>query len=328
MINKIIEDLKIDIEQVKDLEALKQIKAKYTSKSAFFNELKESIKTADNKAAIGDQIKKYTEKIGAILNEKKSDLENVFVLIERDNPINNPSITLTELNGTVHPLTEMTFLIQDFFDNKNYHYAHGIEVEEEKYNFDILNLPKNHPTRQKQDTFYLEEDEKVLRTHATNITARELEATTSKIFQSYSIGPVFRNDDNDATHSFQFNQIDIFNIGENISIANLKWTLSELMKIIFEKNTKIRFRPSYFPFTEPSYEVDITWKDGWMEVLGSGMLNNQVILNVSKDPNEIQGFAAGVGLERMVMLKYKVEDIRSFYINDIEFLKNYKKGGN
>lgn len=327
MVKEKINELLSEIDKIKDLEELKQLKAKYTTKSSFFNDLKEKIKSSENKAEIGEQIKSYSISITTIFEKKKNELENSFILIERENPINEKSVNIEKKKGTIHPLTNMTFKVQDFFDKQNYHYAHGIEVEIEKYNFDILNLPKNHPARAMQDTFYLEEKNKVLRTHATNITARELEKTNLLNFKSYSIGPVFRNDDNDATHSFQFNQIDIFNISDNISIANLKWTLSELMKEIFDSKTTTKFRPSYFPFTEPSFEVDIKWKDGWMEVLGSGMINNKVIENAGKNPKKMQGFAAGIGLERLVMLKYGINDIRDFYLNDLDFLRTYKEGG-
>jgi len=201
----------------------------------------------------------YAQGINKILNDKKNELENSFFLEEIENPINNNDrLKLDKKSGAIHPLTAITKDIIKFFDNLYYHYSHSIELEIEKYNFDILNLGKDHPSREMQDTFYLKGG-KLLRSQATNMTARELENldVKTKTFSSYSVGPVFRNDTNDATHSFQFNQVDIFNIGNNMNISNLKWTLNELMRNLFGKSLLTRYRPSYFPFTEPSYEVDL-----------------------------------------------------------------------
>lgn len=334
-IQQIINTLKKEIKDVNNLEQLKQLKAKYLSKSDFYNELKNLIKTAKDKAVVGQDIKDYSSNVNGILEDKKNELENSFFIVKRKNPINDGErINLKKEKGIIHPITLLTKQVIDFFDELNYHYAHGIELEEEKYNFDILNLPKEHPAREMQDTFYLKND-KILRTHATNITARELVNTKEKVLRSYSIGPVFRNDDNDATHSFQFNQIDIFNVGEKVNISNLKWTLDNLMKKIFEKNLATRYRPSYFPFTEPSYEVDVQCPHcmgkkcnicshtGWIEVLGSGMLSPAVFKNAGKNIDEMQGFAAGIGVERLAMMKWLINDIRNFYNNDLNFLRTY-----
>lgn len=335
-INLIIDELKIEIKEVSDLEQLKQIKAKYLSKSDFYNELKSSIRTAENKQEVGKLIQVYSEGINEILNVKKEELENSFFLTKRENPINNGKrIELEFKEGIIHPITTLTRQVMSFFDNLNYHYAHGIELEKEKYNFDILNLGPDHPAREMQDTFYLANG-KLLRTHATNMSARELVKSEHDRYRSYSIGPVFRNDDNDATHSFQFNQIDIFNNGFDMNISNLKWTLNELMKFVFEKDLDTRYRPSYFPFTEPSYEVDVQCPHcggdkcricshtGWIEVLGSGMLSPAVFKNAGKDPEKMQGWAAGIGVERIAMMKWPIKDIRDLYNNDLDFLKSFK----
>ncbi|BDU67553.1 MAG: phenylalanine--tRNA ligase alpha subunit [Candidatus Tyloplasma litorale] len=336
-INQKIEDLKNEIQKVNDLEELKQIKAKYLSKSSFYNKLKNSIKIAENKKEIGQWIQTYTLGINSILNNKKEELENSFFLVSRDNPLfkSKKRINIEKKKGIIHPLTLVSIQVMEFFDKLNYHYAHSIELEEEKYNFDILNLGVDHPAREMQDTFYLS-DGKLLRTHATNMSARELVNSKDDKYRSYSIGPVFRNDDNDATHSFQFSQIDIFNNGNNMNVSNLKWTLNELMKFIFEKNLDTRYRPSYFPFTEPSYEVDVQCPHcqgnkcricshtGWIEVLGSGMFSPIVFKNAGKNPDQSQGWAAGIGVERIAMMKWPITDIRDFYNNDINFLRNFK----
>ncbi len=338
-INQIIDELNKEIKLVTDLEKLKQIKAKYLSKSDFYNELKLSIKNAEDKQEAGKFIQAYSKGVNDILDIKKDELENSFFLQERENPINSKErITIKEKEGTIHPITILTRQVMEFFDNLNYHYSHGVELEEEKYNFDILNLGPDHPAREMQNTFYLRNG-KLLRTHATNMSARELVNSEHDRYRSYSIGPVFRNDDNDATHSFQFNQIDIFNNGKDMNVSNLKWTLNELMKFVFKKNLDTRYRPSYFPFTEPSYEVDVQCphcegnkcricsQTGWIEVLGSGMLSPAVFKNAGKDIEQMQGWAAGIGVERIAMMRWPIKDIRDLYNNDLDFLKTFK-GGN
>lgn len=335
-INLIIDELKNEIKEISDLETLKQIKAKYLSKSDFYNELKSSIRTAENKQEAGALIQAYSKGINEILEDKKDELENSFFIQERVNPINEGArLEISKKEGIIHPISTLTRQVMGFFDKLNYHYAHGVELEEEKYNFDILNLGPDHPAREMQDTFYLSNG-KLLRTHATNMSARELVASENDRYRSYSIGPVFRNDDNDATHSFQFNQIDIFNNGDDMNVSNLKWTLNELMKFLFEKELDTRYRPSYFPFTEPSYEVDVQCPHcngtkcricshtGWIEVLGSGMLSPAVFKNAGKNPDKLQGWAAGIGVERIAMMKWPIKDIRDLYNNDLDFLKSFK----
>ena len=323
-INEAIDALNKEIVSVNDLEGIKQIRAKYTTKSEILSELKEQVKTADNKAEIGRLINLYNTQVNGIINSKKEELENKFDLEERENPIlNQEGVTPSEGKGVLHPLTKITNIVMSFLDELGFEYAHGLEIEDEEINFDKLNIPKNHPARTMQDTFFLEGHGKLLRTHSTNITARHLAETKNKNLKAYSIGTVFRNDENDATHSFQFNQIDLFRIGKQISVADLKWIIDELLKRIFEDELEVRYRPSYFPFTEPSFEVDIKRKEDkdWIEVLGCGMIHSNVIKNAGKNPLHTQGYAAGLGLERLAMLKYGITDIRNFYENDVEFLK-------
>jgi phenylalanyl-tRNA synthetase alpha chain len=222
-IEEAVSQLKEEIQSIQDLEGIKQIRAKYTSKSDLLSELKESIKTAENKAEVGQLINLYNTQVNGIINDKKEELENKFDLEERENPIlNSESQDLSSKPGVVHPLTKITKIVTNFFDKHGYEYAHGLEIEDEEINFDRLNIPADHPARTMQDTFYLETPGKLLRTHSTNITARHLEETNNLNLKAYSIGTVFRNDENDATHSFQFNQVDIFRIGKEVSVADLK----------------------------------------------------------------------------------------------------------
>ncbi len=335
-ISNLIEDLK----KINDLEGLKQIKSKYTSNSIFLNDLKEKVKNADpnEKQKFGKIISEYNQKIGELLNSKKEILENSFFLGEdKTNLLFEDKFdikTIDSKKGKLHPLTVASNIIHKYFSSLKYDYIHGKEVEEEKYNFNILNIPQDHPAREMQDTFYLEGG-KLLRTHATNITARELEKSNEKNHKSYSIGPVFRNDDNDATHSFQFSQVDIFAYGEETSIVYLQQVLNTMISVIFEKKIDVRYRPSYFPFTEPSFEVDmecpycnkkgcnICSNSGYIEILGSGMLSPYVFKNAGKE--SYKGIAAGIGVERIAMIKWKIKDIRNFYLNEISFLREYDK---
>jgi phenylalanyl-tRNA synthetase alpha chain len=215
--------LKKEIENINDLEGMKQIRAKYFTNSELLQGLKQEVRTAENKSEIGKFINLYNTSINEIINNKKEELENKFDLEERENPIlNSKAEIIGDSEGVTHPLTKIVKIVTKFFDNLGYEYEHGLEIEDEEINFDRLNIPSDHPARTMQDTFYLEAEGKLLRTHSTNITARHLEKTTNENLKAYSIGTVFRNDENDATHSFQFNQVDIFRIGKDISVADLK----------------------------------------------------------------------------------------------------------
>ncbi len=260
-------------------------------------------------------------------------------MVEKENELLSGSFDLEKAKNSFHfyyhPLTLLGNKIKDFFETKlNYEFKFGNEVEDEEYNFDILNIPKNHTARSMHDSLYFRNN-KMLRTHSTNITARKLLESTSNENFFYSIGSVFRNDDNDATHSFQFNQVDFFATSGTkiISIAHLKSVLDALLKHIFESELETRYRISFFPFTEPSFEVDVKFlsnsgedKDGkWIEILGSGMINNAVLQNTKKDPKIVNGFAGGVGLERLAMLKWNINDIRHFYTNHTFFIKKLNR---
>ena len=338
----IIDELSIAIKNSKTLEDIKQLRSLYVSKSIFLNELQNQVrevKDIEEKKEIGSKINEYRSKIIEIINNKEEELKNSFLIEKRKNPLLENHLYKIKIieSGVKHPLTKLSKIVLDYFYDLNYKFINGMEVEDTKYNFDVLNISNNHPSRSESDSFYLENG-KMLRTHSTNVTARELENTKNlSVLNIFSMGSVFRNDDNDATHSFQFNQIDIFSIdSKNISISNLKWTLNNLLEKVFGKKLTIRYRVSYFPFTEPSFEIDIKCQDcnkhacsvcrgsGWIEILGSGMISPLVFEKTGHNINNIQGFAAGVGLERLAMLKWNIKDIRNFYINDLIFLRRIK----
>ncbi len=253
--------------------------------------------------------------------------------------------------GTIHPLTLLADEAYSVFSSLGFEITNAPELETEWYNFDALNVPKNHPARDMQDTFYIKQasgksflsgprtnspdhDKKdfpdaslVLRTHATNTTARVLERVAKeglKEFASISIGKVFRNEATDATHEMQFFQIDGCMLGENISLANMKAVLIEFYKKVLGENVEIEFRPSFFPFTEPSVEVHAkfnlpTGQAGgkWLEMMGGGMIHPNVLRNAGLDPEKVQGFAFGGGLDRIAMIKWNIPDVRLFYQGDL-----------
>lgn len=344
MKNSLIKKLKKELDKVNNLEDWKQLKAKYISKSEYLEGLKTKLKESSDKKNVGLKIKDYLENVNILFAIKKNELENAFFLEEKENILlkdydENNRVALSRKEGTIHPLTKLTFLVYDSFTKMGFSYVSGQEIESEKYNFDILNLGKNHPAREKHDTLYLEDENLLLRTHSTNMTARVIEKETNLPILSFTIGPVFRNDESDSTHSLEFNQIDFFTLSNSATITNLKYVVNTLLKNIFNnQDMGIRYRPSYFPFTEPSYEVDIECfncknenenegcnickSSKWIEILGSGMLNPNVLKKSKAYSDKLSGIAGGIGLERIAMLKWNIKDIRNFYINDLQFLRS------
>ncbi len=223
--------------------------------------------------------------------------------------------------GTEHPLSQLQNEAYKVFTDLGFEIATGPELETEWYNFDALNVAKDHPARDMQDTFWIKGAEgQVLRTHATSVTARMLEqsAKTNRVPSAYvSIGKVFRNEATDITHEMQFFQIDGFMIGENITLAHMKGVLTQLYKTLLGEDSEIEFRPSFFPFTEPSVEVHAKFKGKWLEMMGGGMLHPQVLKNAGFDPEKVQGFAFGGGLDRIAMIKWNIPDVRLFYQGDL-----------
>ena len=223
--------------------------------------------------------------------------------------------------GTEHPLSMLKNEAYQIFSDLGFEVADGPELETEWYNFDALNVSKDHPARDMQDTYWIKGQEgKVLRTHATSVSARMLEqsAKEGKNTCAYiSIGKVFRNEATDATHEAQFFQIDGSMIGENINLSNMKAVLLHFYKKVLGEDVEIEFRPSFFPFTEPSVEVHAKFKGKWLEMMGGGMLHPNVLRNAGFDPEKVQGFAFGGGLDRIAMIKWNIPDVRLFYQGDL-----------
>jgi len=252
--------------------------------------------------------------------------------------------------GHIHPLSHVTKQMADILQSMGFSVVLGPEIDTEYYNFDALNIPKNHPARDMWDTFWLKNEQfhflsgprsgsvvveqsetgarwdgaekLLLRTHTSPMQVRFMEKNNPP-FQIVVPGRCYRYEATDSTHEIQFNQLEGLMIGEDITLANLKGVLEEFFKKLFNKKVEIRFRPSYFPFTEPSVEVDLRLKGEWLEIAGAGMVHPQVLKNVKIDPDKWQGFAFGIGIDRVAMLKYKIDDIRLFYGSDMRFLKQF-----
>ena len=315
-------NLEKNINAIKSIEDLKNVKNKIYGKDGLIFSLQTKLKSApvEEKSKIGNEITKIKEEAGRLIDLKLIELEEIKIN-EKINQDKNDIFEHVESNILIHPLTLIMTRMREWFSQNSYFETPGSEIESDSYNFEKLNIPKNHPSRDMQDTLYIDK-EHLLRTHNTGLTARVLETNKNKSFASFSIGKVYRNDEDDQTHSHQFSQLDLVFVG-NTNIENLIWTLKSLLSHVFEEEVRIRMRPSFFPFTEPSMEVDVFFKNKWIEILGAGMINEK-ILKIAGYTNDLNGFAAGIGIERVAMIKYGINDIREFYKNDIRFLKEFK----
>jgi phenylalanyl-tRNA synthetase alpha chain len=225
--------------------------------------------------------------------------------------------------GSLHPINQTKAHLLKILSNKGFHEVHGPEIETEEFNFDMLNIKKSHPARQMHDTFYAENKKNVLRTHTSPVQIRSMLKTKPPMAFT-SAGKVYRKDD-DATHLPMFHQVEGIYVDENVTFANLKDLIHQIIYDLFDDSVQIRFRPSYFPFTEPSAEVDILSKSGkWLEILGCGIVNPIVLENCNIDHNKYSGLAFGLGVERIAMLKYEINDIREFYKSNLDFLAQFK----
>lgn len=313
----------MNLEHITNLEELKLEKSKFYADGGEIKTLQEQIKTAspEQRGEIGKKISELKMKAEEAFTLKAKEIE--MKAIEKRIANENIDVTLPIVkNNGLHPLTLVSNRFKEWLSQNGYFESFGSEIETDEYNFERLNIGKDHPARDMQDSLYINESH-LLRTHNTGFTARELEANVNKAFAHYTIGKVYRNDEDDQTHSHQFIQADIVAVG-HYSFPNLIWTLKNLMSYVLETEVEIRMRPSFFPFTEPSVEVDIKYKGRWIEVLGAGMLN-QKVLDAAGYTNNMNAFAAGIGIERIAMIKYGINDIREFYTNDLRFISQFKE---
>lgn len=312
--------------------SLDQVRVQYLGKKGEITSLMKNLGSVapEDRPAMGAVINVAKDKVQDALNQRKETLENAALaaqLAAESIDITLPGRAVQE--GNLHPVTRTLERIEAFFSNAGYHVAEGPEVEDDFHNFEALNIPSHHPARAMHDTFYFDAST-LLRTHTSPVQVRTMEAQQPPL-RIICPGRVYRCD-YDQTHSPMFHQVEGLLVDKGISFADLKGTLEQFLSVFFERDLKIRLRPSYFPFTEPSAEIDIEWvvetpngtKRGWLEVGGCGMVHPNVFKHVNIDPDEYTGFAFGMGVERLAMLRYGVNDLRLFFENDLRFLQQFR----
>ena len=324
---------------VNNLNELQQVKANYLGKKGLIASLMANLKDAsiEQRKELGMKSNKIKQALEEKFENKRKEIEERII----NEKLANESIDVTlpgvKYNvGSIHPLNQTIMELEDLYVSMGYTVAEGPEIETDENCFEKLNLPKGHPARDMQDTFYIN-PELLLRSQTSPVQVRTMLASNGKPIKIICPGKVYRRDADDATHSHQFMQCEGLVLGTNITMADLKGALLEMAKMMFGEDRKIRLRPSFFPFTEPSVEVDVSCakcggvgcsmckNTGWIEILGAGMVNNNVLKMCGYDPEEIQGYAFGIGVERVTMLKHRIDDIRNFYTNDLRFLNQFKE---
>ena len=335
-LNKIVSEALSQIDGSEHLEKLNEIKVAYLGKKGELTQVLKAMKdvAAEDRPKVGQMVNEARTSIEERIEKKKKDFEKK-VLEEK---IKKETIDVTlpgkaPVIGHKHPNQIALEDVEDIFVGMGYQVVEGPEVEYDYYNFEALNIPANHPAKDEQDTFYITSDI-VLRTQTSSVQVHEMEKGKLPI-RMIAPGRVFRSDEVDATHSPSFNQIEGLVIDKNVTFADLKGTLAEFAKKMFGEDTKVRFRPHHFPFTEPSAEMDVSCfkcggkgcrfckGEGWIEILGCGMVHPRVLEMRDIDPDKYQGFAFGMGLERIALLKYEIDDMRLLYENDIRFLEQF-----
>lgn len=325
-----------DVKSCDSLAALNDVKVKYMGKNGALTELMKGMKdlSKEDRPKFGKLVNDVRGEIEAAFSEKEADLKEKELqetFIKEAVDITLPA--KTGKTGTLNPITLVKNELIDAFTGMGFEVFEGPEIEEDYYNFEMLNIPKDHPARDMQDTFYVN-DNILLRTQTSSGQVRVMLDKKPPI-KILSPGKVYRSDD-DASHSPMFHQMEGLVVDKGITLCDLKGTLDEFVKIMFGKDTKTRLRPSYFPFTEPSVEVDVSCSEchgkgcklckgtGWIEILGAGIVNKKVLEGCGIDSEVYSGYAFGMGIERIAILKYKIPDIRLFFDSDIRFLKQFK----
>lgn len=328
----------IKIEAATTMQELNELRAYYMGKKSPLAEIMKTLASAtiEEKKTIGAASNKVKQEIELAIANKRVAIENAEINAQLEKEAIDVTMDGYQFkNGSMHPLNKVIEELEDIFISMGYSIAEGPEVEVDVFNFEMLNVPKGHPARDMQDSFYINENV-LVRTQTSPVQVRTLLEAAGKPVKIVCPGKVYRRDDDDATHSHQFMQFEGLVVDKNITMSDLKGTLSLLMKKMFGENRSIRFKPSYFPFTEPSVEVDVSCfkcggkgcpmckHTGWIEVLGAGMVHPNVLKGAGYDPEVYRGFAFGVGIERVTMLRHNIDDIRNFYTNDYRFLKQFE----
>lgn len=336
---EIKEALEKDLENIVNNNDLVQVRAKYLGKSGIVTELTKNMRdlSQEERIVVGKFATNVRNIVTELINAKDNALKEELLnrkLKEETIDITLPSKKIKK--GSMHPFNKIVREMEDLFVSMGYDVVDGPELESDEYCFQRLNIPLGHPVRDTQDSFYVD-SEWLLRTQTSSVQARTMEANEEKSpIRMICPGKTYRRDD-DATHSHQFGQIEGLVIDKNITLSDLKGTLEVMARSLLGEKTNVRFRPSYFPFTEPSVEVDVTCfkchgtgcplckKTGWIELLGAGMVHPNVLRDNGYDPNVYSGFAFGTGIDRLAMMKYGIPDIRYMYTNDVRFLSQFDR---
>lgn len=342
---KLKEEVNTAFMNIQNLDSLEKVKVEFLGKNGKIALANQHIKDLPNeeKKAYGMQVNEIKE----LFNNQYTSLLNTLTQAEINKQLESESIDVTLPSpkipvGSAHPLEKLIEDLEELFISMGYDVVEGPEIEKDLYNFELLNLPKGSPVRDAQDTFYVKDEEYLLRSQTSPVQARVMLAHEGKDpIRIICPGKTYRRDEDDPTHSHQFTQMEGLLIDKNITLADLKGTFEIVAKRLFGENRETRFRPSYYPFTEPSVELDISCFNcngrgcalckgtGWITVGGAGMVNPIVLKNCNYDPEKWNGFAFGFGVERLAMLKYDIKDIRTFYVNhDVQMFKQFDRKEN
>ncbi len=323
-LDAIVSEAKSRIDAAEDAATLDAVRVEFMGKKGRLTDLLKGLGkvSAEERPVVGQKINKAKQAIQAAISEKGDALKKAALNKQLEEE--SVDVTLpgrTENPGNLHPVSRTIERIESFFGDLGFVTKTGPEIEDGFHNFDALNIPANHPARADHDTFYFNPD-MMLRTQTSGVQIRTMEAKKPPL-RIISPGRVYRND-YDQTHTPMFHQVEGLMIDKDVSFAHLRGIIHDFLQHFFEESLQVRFRPSYFPFTEPSAEVDVMGKNGqWLEVLGCGMVHPNVLKAVNIDPEEYTGFAFGMGVERLTMLRYGVTDLRAFFENDLRFLKQF-----
>ena len=334
-LNALKDEASLNIQKAATLQEIDEIRVKYLGKKGEFTEISKSMRdlSPEERPAFGQMVNDVKTIITTLVEEKTNEIKEKVKKEQLESETLDISLPGREVStGGLHPITETMNFLKNIFVEMGFDVAEGPEVEFTSYNFDALNIPETHPSRDLQDTFYMSENV-VLRTHTSPVQARYMEKHQPP-FRMVCPGKVYRND-YDISHTPMFHQMEGLMVGPEVSFANLKAMLEQFVTRVFGE-TKVRFRPHFFPFTEPSAEMDVQCvickgegcrlckHSGWLEIMGCGRVDPAVLKAVGYDSEEVSGFAFGMGIERITMLRYGIDDLRAFFENDVRFLKQFK----
>ena len=340
-LKNIKETIALNLQSIKDLNALAELKNKYLSKKGEISNLLANLGSMDieERKTYGSLVNTLKQEATKLISDKEEEIKQEILNKKLESEDIDISLPATKIPvGSPCILEKLILDVEEIFMSMGYDVVDGPEIELDKYNFEMLNLPKGHPAREAQDTFYVKDEELLLRSQTSPVQVRTmLKGKGQKPVRVICPGKTYRRDDDDATHSHQFTQIEGLLVDKNISLSDLKGTIDLVAKKLYGIDTKTRFHPSYYPFTEPSVEVDITCcnchgtgcsvckQTGWVTVCGAGIVHPNVLKMAGYDPSEWSGFAFGFGAERLAMIKYDINDIRVFYNNDLREVKTFDR---